>query len=85
MWSRVGDYVKAPRGLFYWHDSQGIPPEIALRRLNYEPWLQWIMLNEYAMDALKAGWSKNKVLSEMRDLYYLGVDVPVWFRPKDFK
>lgn len=73
---------KQPKtGLFFWHDTEGIPPEIALRHLKVGVPDQFLMLCQYAIDAVRAGWSVEKVRGEMRDLHYLGIEVPAFFRP----
>lgn len=74
--------MKKPRGLFFYHDTEGIPPEIALRHLNVDGTTQFLMLCQYASDAIDAGWTKIKVESEFRDMFYLGLDIPEFFKPK---
>jgi hypothetical protein len=56
------------RGLFYWADTEGIPLDLAYLRLKPDPDVWFILLCEYVADAVKAGWKKDKIISELREL-----------------
>ena len=51
-------------------------PEIALRHLHATPAQTWLWLYTYAADAIRAGWTAEKVRGEFRDLHLLGITVP---------
>lgn len=64
---------KYRRGLlFYFWDTKGIPLEMSLalaRKKGMDEGLELIWLCQFVADALHAGWSKDKIASDLKEAH----------------
>jgi hypothetical protein len=71
------------KGLFYFADTEGIPLDTAILHLRSKKIIdgrdEFYLLLNYVSDAIKAGWSKPKTQSELREARMCGgIGVPEW-------